>query len=224
MPVSPLFNPAEIDAIIFDLDGTLIDTDNADVAQWTRRLARLRGNRAKADSRRLVMALETPVNAAFSLLDLVGLDTPLTRLLIRVNSGDDTAALAATPGAIEAVILLATRFRLAIASTREVAEGKLFLAATGLLPYFSAFAGRDTVWRIKPHPEPVLQAAAALKIPVSRCLMVGDTTVDIRAGRRAGAFTCGLLCGYGQRRELERVGADLILPHTGYLHDVCGME
>jgi len=46
---------------------------------------------------------------------------------------------------------------------------------------------------------------------------VGDTTVDIRAGRTAGAQTVGVLCGFGARRELERAGADLILPSVADL-------
>jgi N-acetyl-D-muramate 6-phosphate phosphatase len=45
-------------------------------------------------------------------------------------------------------------------------------------------------------------------------LMVGDTTIDIRAGKAAGAQTVGVLCGFGQETELRRVGADLILPAT----------
>ena len=44
--------------------------------------------------------------------------------------------------------------------------------------------------------------------------MIGDTTVDIRAGKAAGAQTVGVLCGFGEEGELRRVGADLILPST----------
>jgi len=50
--------------------------------------------------------------------------------------------------------------------------------------------------------------------------MVGDTTVDIRAGVAAGAQTVGVLCGFGERGELERAGADLILESTTELADV----
>jgi phosphoglycolate phosphatase len=50
--------------------------------------------------------------------------------------------------------------------------------------------------------------------------MVGDTTVDIRAGRAAGAQTVGVLCGFGEEAELRRQGADLILPSTADLDEV----
>ena len=45
-------------------------------------------------------------------------------------------------------------------------------------------------------------------------LMVGDTSVDIRAGRAAGAQTAAVLCGFGEEKELRRAGADLILSST----------
>jgi phosphoglycolate phosphatase-like HAD superfamily hydrolase len=52
------------------------------------------------------------------------------------------------------------------------------------------------------------------------CLMIGDTSFDIRAGRAAGAQTVGVLCGFGQEAELHRQGADLILPTTPHLADI----
>jgi phosphoglycolate phosphatase len=57
----------------------------------------------------------------------------------------------------------------------------------------------------------VLWAAEQLDVAPSECLMIGDTTVDIRAGRAAGAQTIGVLSGFGDHKELSRVGADHIL-------------
>ena len=48
--------------------------------------------------------------------------------------------------------------------------------------------------------------------------MVGDTTVDIKSARRAGAWSIGVLCGFGEQAELERAGAHMILPATAELH------
>ena len=49
------------------------------------------------------------------------------------------------------------------------------------------------------------------------CLMIGDTTVDMRAGKSAGAQTMGVLCGFGEEGELRRTGADAILKSTAEL-------
>jgi len=214
------FKPHDLAAILFDLDGTLIDTDNVDVARWERRLARLYGQpgaRAGARARQFVMALETPVNAAFTLLDLVGLDTPIIRLMVALQGSDQPdqlPAVSSTPSLIQA---LAGCYKIGIVTTRTVAQARAFASAQGFHDNISVIAGRDSTWRIKPHPQPVQYAAHALGISTQQCLMVGDTTVDIKAGRRAGAWTCGVLCGYGYRAELERAGAHIILDHTSQL-------
>ena len=54
-------------------------------------------------------------------------------------------------------------------------------------------------------------------MPVEACLMVGDTRMDVLAGKRAGAQMVAVLCGFGERRELARAGADLILENTADL-------
>jgi len=50
--------------------------------------------------------------------------------------------------------------------------------------------------------------------------MIGDTTVDIHAGKSAGAQTVGVLCGFGEEKELKEMGADLILSNTHQVVDV----
>jgi phosphoglycolate phosphatase len=52
------------------------------------------------------------------------------------------------------------------------------------------------------------------------CLMIGDTRVDLRAGKAAGAQTVGVLCGFGQQAELRQIGADEILETTAGLADL----
>lgn len=217
------FDPNQIEAVLFDLDGTLMDTDDQDVRTWARRIARLYDSpeRARGISRRLVMALETPMNAAFTLLDFVGLDTPVVRLIIALQgTGDHPEAFPPVDGAAQLIERLAGRYRLAVVSTRSTAESAAFLGELGVRQSVGALAGRDSTWRIKPHPQPVTYAARQLGVDPARCLMVGDTTVDIRAARRAGAWACGVLCGYGRRAELERAGAHLILDHTSGLADI----
>jgi phosphoglycolate phosphatase len=56
-----------------------------------------------------------------------------------------------------------------------------------------------------------------MKVAPEECLMIGDTTIDIRTGRAAGAQTVGVLCGFGTEGELRRTGAGLILRTTSDL-------
>lgn len=210
------FNPSDVDAILFDLDGTLMDTDDLTVGLLERRLiqARLRREHATTLARRLVMQLEGLANLAFEVLDWVGLDSLLVHLTALVMGQRGHGVFPPMEGAAELVNGLAERYRLGVVSTRSVAEAQTFLSELGVDGRIEAVVGRDSTWRIKPHPQPVLKAAEQLGVPAERCVMVGDTTVDMRAARRAGAWAVGVLCGYGQRPELERVGAHLILDHT----------
>ncbi len=217
------FAPDDFDAVLFDMDGTLLNTDDVDVSRWTRRIARIYGpgERAETLARRLVMALETPANTLFTFLDWFGLDAFFIRLAVAAKGyGDAEAQIPPIARVDEMVRQLQGRYRLGIVSTRTVAESERLLAEMGIREHFEAIAGRDTTWRIKPHPQPVMYAARRLRVDPRRCLMVGDTTVDVRAGRRAGARTCAVLCGYGERPELERAGADLILEETALLGDL----
>jgi len=82
---------------------------------------------------------------------------------------------------------------------------------------FKLVVSAQTAPHTKPYPDPVLLAAKTLGLPPENCVMVGDTTVDILAGKRAGAQAIGVLCGFGERAELEQCGADLILEQTADL-------
>ena len=217
------FSPDDIDAVLFDMDGTVINTDDTDVARWARRAARFTSDQQQAENaaRRLIMAMETPVNTFFTLLDLVGLDTPVIRLLIALQGGTDTADLIPPIVGVEAMLeALAEHYTLGVVSTRTVSESERHLVAMGVRDHMGVIVGRDTTWRIKPHPQPVKHAARKLGIDPMHCLMVGDTTVDVKSGIRAGAWTCAVLCGYGERPELERAGADVILDHTTEIGDL----
>jgi len=54
--------------------------------------------------------------------------------------------------------------------------------------------------------------------------MVGDTTVDILSGKRAGMQTVAVLCGFGKEKELQKAGADLILKTTADLPQIFQIE
>lgn len=216
--------PGEIDAVLFDLDGTLVETDDAAVQALARRMQALgplvRGRDLTKLARRLLMAFETPATRFLSLLDRVGLEDEVLGLGNRLRQlrGLQTAAeLHPVDGMKPLLQELGRRYYLAIVTTRSHHEAESFLAKQELSGLIQTIAGRDDTWRIKPHPSPIQRAAEQLGVPVERCLVVGDTTVDIQAARAAGAWSVGVLSGFGTRPELERAGADRILAST---HDL----
>jgi phosphoglycolate phosphatase-like HAD superfamily hydrolase len=106
------------------------------------------------------------------------------------------------------------RFPMGVVSARDRNTTLHFLEHFGLMPYFEVVVTAQTCQHTKPFPDPVNFAAQALGLEAEQCVMVGDTIVDVYAGRSAGAQTIAVLCGFGTQRELERAGADLILSST----------
>jgi len=124
------------------------------------------------------------------------------------------------PGVDEMLARLYGRFPMAVVSARDEKGTMRFLEQFGLTKYFDSIITGLSADHTKPYPDPVLLAARELNTPPEHCLMIGDTTVDIRAGRSAGAQTVGVLCGFGEENELRKMGADLILESTPKLADI----
>ena len=233
-----MLDPARIDALVFDVDGTLADTDDHLVAQIAAVLDAVplvSGRRATELARRLVMGAETPVNAAYAALDRWGVDDELTSvkkavgdLLAHVRGqrqrGESHPAEAAdevphemVAGVREMLHDLAGRYPISAMSTGGEARIRAFLEHYGVLEHFSAVAGAQTTPRMKPYPDPLFYCADAMGVAPDRCLVVGDTTVDMETARAGGAQAVGVLCGFGTEGELRQSGADLILATTSDL-------
>ncbi|NOR89907.1 MAG: HAD-IA family hydrolase [Anaerolineales bacterium] len=218
---------SRIQAICFDLDGTLIDTDEkyvARAARWLRPISRiLPDNNPQAYARRVVMAVETPVNAALGLFDRFHLDEFIGPLLDKLHRSRGLAAvdeIRLIPGALATLERLAPHFPLGIATSRDRWSAAAILDAEDLNHFFQCVASARTTLRAKPHPQPIIWAAGQLGVHPQSLLMVGDTTVDIRAGRAAGAQTAGVLSGFGEKRELTEAGANVIFERTLDLVDL----
>jgi len=209
-----------VEAVLFDLDGTLMDTDDQAVEKLAHQLRRLRCPRSHQTARRLIMASETPGNMLVTLLDVFGLDAHLmafTDRLRRWRGLRTRADFRIVAGAEEMLAALHDRYRLAVVTTRSVSDTEAFLEQHDLRPLFEALVTCESTWRLKPHPAPIRHAARVLGVPAEHCVMVGDTTVDVKSARRAGAWAVAVLCGFGEREELERAGAHVVLEHTSHL-------
>jgi len=216
--------PGEIDAVFFDLDGTLVETDDEAVEKLTRRLYPLRwllpGRDAGHAARRILMVAENPANSLLTLLDRVGLDDDVLDMsdrLCRMRGLSTPLNFRPVDGVVEALHDLGRRYHLAIVTTRSRLQAKAFLSQQGLDELVKVIVGREDTWRIKPHPDPIRHAAKEVGVPVERCLMVGDTTVDILAARSAGARSVGVLSGFGEEKEMDRAGADMIVDSAASL-------
>lgn len=217
---------SRIRAICFDIDGTLSDTDDQLIAQVVPWLFPLRlffrSEFIPIIARRLVMVLESPLNLVYEVLDRLNLDGLLTRLmgLFQARSNKKKSRFLLIRGVLPMLEVLSEKFPLAIVSARDEYNVNAFLRQFNLKKYFKVIVTSQTCPHTKPFPEPLLFAAKRLDVDTNSMLMVGDTTVDIKTGRRVRAQTLGVLCGFGTEKELIRAGADLILPSTADLMDL----
>lgn len=214
----------EIDAILFDLDGTLIDTDDELVEEWASKLQRIEPllptGDAKRSVRRTIMASEKPANVLLTMLDRVGLDGQafaLKERLGRLKGERSAERFRLVDGVTELLDYVDNRFKLGIVTTRSRPEVDAFLEQYSYHDKFQAVVTRDDVDRLKPDPEPVFRAAELLQVQVQRCALVGDTSVDIEAANSAGAVSIGVLSGFSERDDL--IDADLILESTANLRE-----
>jgi HAD superfamily hydrolase (TIGR01549 family) len=202
-----------IKAICFDIDGTLSDTDNQMIAQVQRWLAPLRSfmdqEAIPIIARRVVMALESPVNIMYEWLDRLHLDRILVWVMDRFSGRGfkkrDQFLL--IEGVIPMLESLSKKYPMAIVSARDERSTLLFLKQYQLIRYFKAIITSQTCPHTKPYAQPLLYAAERLEISPKNILMVGDTYIDIKTGKRAGAQTLGVLCGFGTEKRRRRYAA-----------------
>jgi phosphoglycolate phosphatase len=217
----------QIELILFDLDGTLVDSVG-DLA-WC-------GNE-------MLRALDMPLHDPQAARDWVG--NGLERLVKRILTGDMDAepdeALFKTgldlfnrfyadhasdhsllyPGAIEALTHLAgLDLNLACVTNKPQPFTSALIAAMGLTDYFGLVVAGNTTARIKPDPMPLHYAADHFAVAYDKCLMVGDSSNDVKAARAAGFNIICVPYGYNHGNDIRDSNPDLVVENLIELNDM----
>jgi N-acetyl-D-muramate 6-phosphate phosphatase len=216
----------KIRGLCFDVDGTLSDTDDLYVLKFERffRIFRalLPGRDAHHAARRFVMWAEAPGNSLLGLPDRLHLDDHLFGLVEWINKHRNPPLhdYLLIDGVREMLTALHPHYPMTVVTARDDRSTRAFLNQFGLTDFFQEIITALTVAHTKPFPHPIRHAAEIMGVRPEECLMIGDTTVDMRAGKAAGVQTVGVLCGFGQKHQLQRTGADLILNTTADLTSI----
>jgi HAD superfamily hydrolase (TIGR01509 family) len=176
-----------IDAVIFDLDGVLLDTEEL----WNEvreGLARERGGRWSDRAQADMMGMSSTEWSRY-MHDVVGLAEPpeeISREVVHRMLDRYAEQLPLIDGAIEAVERVAARWPLGLASSsnRELIDRAL--EVSGLARYFRATVSSEEVERGKPAPDVYLEAAQRLSVEPARCAAVEDSASGIRSAHAAG--------------------------------------
>jgi HAD superfamily hydrolase (TIGR01509 family) len=197
-------------ALLFDLDGTLVDsvyqhvlawrqaleTEGIDLSVWRihRRIGMSGGLFLKALDREL----------GRSLSEEVGERLRKTHAASYLKLWDQVRPL---PGARELLASLSSMrvpWAIATSGSEQTAKGPLSMLG---IPEGTPVVTRDLVAYAKPNPDLFLAAAERLRVPPGDCFVVGDSIWDLLAAQRAGALGVGLLSGGYGREELDTAGA-----------------
>jgi phosphoglycolate phosphatase-like HAD superfamily hydrolase len=210
---------ARIKALCFDVDGTLSDTDNLYANKISGLLPRFLFPDPDHIARRLVMWIESPGNALLGFADTVGIDDEMMAFIDWMNRHRKHTLknFLLVPGVDEMLAHMQGHYPMAIVSARDEKSTMRFLTQFDLCKYFDTIVTGLSAPHTKPYPDPILLAAQKMGVNPRECLMIGDTTVDMRAGKAAAAQTLGVLCGFGEEAELKQLGADFILKSTSDL-------
>ena len=213
---------SRVRALCFDVDGTLSDTDDLYAQKVVRFLPRFLFHDPMRAARRFVMWIEAPGNALLGFADRIGIDDEMVAVInwLSLHQKKQSKKFLLIPGVDEMLKRLHGHYPMAIVSARDEQGTMRFLEQFDLAGYFDVIITGLSAEHTKPYPDPILLAAQKMNVAPQNCLMIGDTTVDMCAGKSAGAQTIGVLCGFGDEPELLQMGADLILENTPKVADV----
>jgi HAD superfamily hydrolase (TIGR01509 family) len=176
-----------IEAVVFDLDGVLLDTEELwDEAR--RRLAEERGAPWPDDAQRAMMGMSAPEWSRY-MHDVIGLAEPpeeISTEVVRRLEALYRERLPLVPGALEAVGRIGARRPLGIASSSNLPLIDLFLELTATQELFRATVSSEEVERGKPAPDVYLEAARRLGVDPASCAAIEDSENGIRSASAAG--------------------------------------
>ena len=190
--------------ILFDLDGTLIDSTDAILHCFFKTFKESKYN--LPDKEEIKSLIGYPLDVMYSKL---GIDEKEVwdfvdkyKQCYRKISTSMTTLL---PNAIESLELASKYARLGIVTTKTARYSKILLEYMDVMKYFEVLIGREDVQNPKPHHEPIMKALTFMKTPFHEDIyMIGDTILDLESAKNANIKGVGVLSGYGKKEELEK--------------------
>jgi len=188
--------------ILFDLDGTLIDSTEAILESFEYAFGSFGVTCPSHES--IKSQIGHPLDVMF--VELGVSEGEVWDFVAKYKENYQKVSKSKTtllPHAKEAVMEAYTFARLGVVTTKTGKFSIELLEHFGLMEYFDVVIGREDVEHPKPHPEPILRALESFDDITGGCTMIGDTCMDMESAKAAGIDAIGVLCGYGSRAELE---------------------
>ena len=210
------------DAILFDLDGVLVDS-RAAITGCINHTLRTHGL-AEQPPERLHRFIGPPLAIAFGELTAAPPDSDIVAACVttyRDRYADvSLRETSVVPGIPEVLVELAAGHRLAVATSKPKAFAEPLLEVLGLRGSFDAIAAPDLKVQTEAKEQTIGEALAALR--PARAVMVGDRSFDIAGAHAHGVPAIGVTWGIGSRDELVSAGADALVDRPSELRAAAG--
>jgi pyrophosphatase PpaX len=193
-------SPATLDAVLFDLDGTLIDTLELILTSMRYATEAVLGE-ALPDSV-LMHNVGVPLIVQMREFDEARADEILAAYRAHNEVVHDDL-VKEYPGVEAALDILGSRYRLGVVTSKSRPVAERGLDAFGLRERFEVMVAYEDTEAHKPDPAPLVEAARLLGVPLARCAYVGDSPHDMAAAIAGGAISIGALWGVAGERVLE---------------------
>ncbi len=186
--------------ILFDLDGTLIDSTEAIIESFYHAL-RIHKERTDVLEHEITSSIGHPLSVMFERIGIEKIDEHIQTYKehYRKISCAKTILL---PHAYEAIEAAASFARLGIVTTKTAQYSRELMEHFGVMDRFEVLIGFENVQNLKPHPEPILTALEQMNHREEDVWMIGDTRLDLEASQRAGIKAVGVLSGYDTHEHL----------------------
>lgn len=194
--------------VLFDLDGTLADTIPLIIASYNHAFRTVLGR--ERDEREIRSWIGRPLLESFAAA-APHHAAELDRVYREWNLAHTDDMLREYPG-VQGLVrdLTAEGLRLGVVTSKRRQGALLALRGVGLGEHVQVLSALEDTSRHKPHPDPLLHAAARLEVAPASCVYVGDAVVDVTAARAAGMGAVAVTWGAGERSALEAAGPDLV--------------
>lgn len=210
----------KITTLLFDLDGTLINTNDLIIASFTATLNHYYPDKYSRED--ILPFIGPPLRDTFYSIDRERVDEMIARYREH-NLENHDAMVTQYDGVYETIkILHEEGYKIGIVTTKKRDVVRKGLQLSKLEEFFEVIVALDDVERAKPDPEPVLKALHLLGSSPEEAIMVGDNHHDILAGKNAGTKTAGVAWTVKGRAYLEEFEPDYILDHMGDLLTILG--
>jgi len=201
----------KVELVVFDLDGTLVDS-REDIAQAVNHVLGLFNLPALPDHEIAAYVGRGVSSLVRSVLGegqqhLYKKAMPLFKAYYAEHLLDHTVLY---PGVRELLESL-KNFRKAVITNKPTEYSVKILEGLGVARFFETVLGGDKVPAKKPAPDALITLAGQSGVALEKVLMIGDSTMDIEAGKNAGTRTCAMTYGFGRREDLVRARPDYIL-------------